>query len=217
MKYYQGGKNMKKRFMRCLLPAPALMISIFIFSACANPWGVREADRIWKEYQPAKISNFGSTKSLTILPLVDWYTCRSDLLGEPGFSYLIKTDHNTILFDVGLNENETDPSPLQHNMKVLGVTIADFDTIVISHNHPDHVGGFDWMKLHTFSLGNEQIDLSGKRVFTPIPMTYPGLNPEHSKDPTVVAPGVATIGTIPRQLFLVGWVEEQALAINVTV
>lgn len=206
---------MKKRFIRYLLAALALIINISIFSACANPWGVREAERIWLEYQPPKIRNFGSTKSLTILPLIDWYTSSPDLIGEPGVSYLIKTDHNAILFDVGLNQDEVDPSPLQHNMRALGITTADFDTIVISHNHPDHVGGFQWQDLETFSLGNEQIDLSRKRAFTPIPMTYPGLDPVHSKDPTVIAQGVATTGTIPRQLFLAGWIEEQSLVVNV--
>jgi metal-dependent hydrolase (beta-lactamase superfamily II) len=45
-------------------------------------------------------------------------------------------------------------------------------------------------------------------------MTYPGLTPVHAKDPTVIAEGVATTGTIPRQL-LIGWVEEQALVVNV--
>jgi metal-dependent hydrolase (beta-lactamase superfamily II) len=45
-------------------------------------------------------------------------------------------------------------------------------------------------------------------------MTYPGLTPVHAKDPTAIAEGVATTGTIPRQL-LIGWVEEQALVVNV--
>jgi len=101
-----------------------------------------------------------------------------------------------------------------HNMQALGIGLNDFDTIVISHNHADHVGGMKWPRHRTFSLGNEQFDLSGKRVFTPVPMTYPGLTPVHVKDPTVIAEGVATTGTIPRQL-LIGWVEEQALVVNV--
>jgi metal-dependent hydrolase (beta-lactamase superfamily II) len=46
-------------------------------------------------------------------------------------------------------------------------------------------------------------------------MTYPGLAPVHAENPTVIAEGVATTGTIPRQLLL-GWVEEQALVVNVT-
>jgi metal-dependent hydrolase (beta-lactamase superfamily II) len=99
-------------------------------------------------------------------------------------------------------------------MRALGIRVDDFDTIVISHNHLDHVGGMRWARRQTFSLGNEQRDLTGKRVFTPVPMTYPGLTPVHAKDPTVIAEGVATTGTIPRQLFI-GWVEEQALVVNV--
>jgi metal-dependent hydrolase (beta-lactamase superfamily II) len=99
-------------------------------------------------------------------------------------------------------------------MQALGIGVDDFDTVVISHNHADHVGGMKWVRHRTFSLGSEQADLTGKRVFTPVPMSYPGLTPVHAKDPTVIAEGVATTGTIPRQLFI-GWVEEQALAINV--
>ena len=119
------------------------------------------------------------------------------------------------LFDVGFNQDENAPSPLEHNMKELDITIDDVDTIVISHNHPDHVGGMDRMKQKTFSLGNQQINLNGKRVFTPVPMTYPGITPICSAEPTIIAPGVATIGNIPRQLFFMGWTEEQALAVNV--
>jgi len=49
---------------------------------------------------------------------------------------------------------------------------------------------------------------------TPIAMTYPGITPETATDPTRIAAGVATTGTIPRKLFG-GWIDEQALAINV--
>ncbi len=190
-------------------------VCISVLTACANQKGVDRAEKIWREYNPPRIQNQGKTKTLTVLPLIDYYTSNPELMGEPGVSYLIQTDHNTILFDVGFNQEETDPSPLQHNMKQLGVAIQDFDTIVISHNHPDHVGGFEFMDRTTFSLGNEQMDLTGKRVFTPIPMTYPGLNPICSKEPAIIGPGVVTIGTIPRQLFIAGWTEEQALAVNV--
>jgi hypothetical protein len=71
-----------------------------------------------------------------------------------------------------------------------------------------------WSRQGTFSLGKEQIELPGKRAFVPVPMSYPGLTPVHAADPTVIAEGVATTGTIPRQLFI-GWVEEQALVVNV--
>lgn len=195
--------------------AASLPTGTGLVTGCANQKGVEKADTVFKEYKPEKIKDLGSTQTLTILPLIDFYTISPELKGEPGVSYLIKTDHNTILFDLGFNQEETDPSPIEHNMRELDITIDDFDTIVISHNHPDHVGGMDRMKQKTFSLGNEQIDLNGKRVFTPIPMTYPGLNPVCSSKPTLLGPGVSTIGNIARQLFFLGWTEEQALAFNV--
>lgn len=176
--------------------------------------GIEKAERVFEETRPSPIGDFGSTASLTILPLVDWHASRPELQTEAGVSYLVRTDHSTILFDLGENLGKKDPSPLLHNMQALGIGVEDFDTIVISHNHLDHVGGMKWSRRKTFSLGNEQRDLGSKRAFTPEPMTYPGLEPVHSEDPTVIAPGVATTGTIPRQLFI-GWVEEQALVVNV--
>jgi metal-dependent hydrolase (beta-lactamase superfamily II) len=176
--------------------------------------GIDQAEQAWREYEPPTIRDFGSTRSLSILPLVDWHASRPGLDTEAGVSYLIQTDRSKILFDVGFNSRNRDPSPLLHNMQALGIGIDDFDTIVISHNHADHVGGLKRARHRTFSLGSEQLDLTGKRAFTPVPMTYPGLIPVYAKDPTVISEGVATTGTIPRQLFI-GWVEEQALAINV--
>lgn len=172
----------------------------------------------WQRSTFQKIEDLGTTNYLEILPLIDWHTSRDNLKVEAGVSYLVKTDENSILFDVGLNDEQSDPSPLLHNMKQLGITTDDFDIIVISHNHGDHVGGDKWSKKQTFSLTNVQIDLGDKRVYTPIPMTYPRLKPIHAKDPTVIAKGVATIGTISNSIWLPDGVhleQEQALAVNV--
>ena len=177
--------------------------------------GKRKAELQWQRPVVRKIKNLGTTKSLEITPLIDWYTSRKDLKGEAGVSYLIKTDENSILFDVGYNMEQRDPSPLLHNMKQLGITMDDFDTIVISHNHLDHVGGMKWQRQRSFSLTVHQIDLGKKPVFAPIPMTYPGLDPICAENPTVIANGTATIGTILNQDFFLGQISEQALAVNI--
>jgi 7,8-dihydropterin-6-yl-methyl-4-(beta-D-ribofuranosyl)aminobenzene 5'-phosphate synthase len=130
-------------------------------------------------------------------------------------SYLIKTDKSLILFDVGYNEKKEDPSPLLYNMKKLGVELNKIDVVVISHNHVDHVGGFKWVKEKTFSMANNQFDLGAKRIYTPVPMTYPGLEPISADNPIIISKGVATTGTIPSYLFFTGWTLEQTLAINV--
>jgi 7,8-dihydropterin-6-yl-methyl-4-(beta-D-ribofuranosyl)aminobenzene 5'-phosphate synthase len=149
--------------------------------------------------------------------LVDWEVSSPKLRRELGVSYLVLTDENTILFDMGLNMMLEDPSPLLQNMEQLGIEVDSIDSIVISHHHGDHVGGGKWVKKKTFSLSGSQGDLSGKRVFTPVPLKYPGITPLHSKDPTVVGQGVATIGCISNAMFAMnsGIEYEQALAVNV--
>ena len=143
--------------------------------------GKEKAELDWQRSDFKKIINWGSTKTLEILPLIDWHKSREDLKVEPGVSYLIRTDEKAILFDVGLNAKQSDPSPLLHNMNALGISTDDFDAIVISHNHSDHVGGGKWAKEKTFSLNAHQIDLGQKTVYTPIPMTYPGLSNLHGE------------------------------------
>ena len=178
-------------------------------------FGKSKAERYWKRSNVKTIMDLGSVKSLEILPLIDWYANDKNLKVEAGVSYLLRTSENAILFDVGYNVKQEDPSPLLHNMKQLGITTDNFDTIVISHNHIDHVGGIKFMRRKTFSLTNYQIDLHQKQVFTPIPMTYPNLSPIYSRNPTIILKGFATIGIIPNQLFFLGWTEEQALACHV--
>jgi metal-dependent hydrolase (beta-lactamase superfamily II) len=45
-------------------------------------------------------------------------------------------------------------------------------------------------------------------------MTYPGLTPTFANEPMRIGPGIATTGSVPRQL-VVGWIDEQSLAVNV--
>ena len=179
--------------------------------------GVERAHQAFASYQPPRLGDFGETRSLTITPLVDYHIGRPELVGEVGLSYLVETDDHRILFDVGHNARAESPSPLEHNMGELGIGLASIDTVFISHNHLDHVGGMRRQQERTFSIGNEQAPLSHPdiRAFVPIAMTYPGLSPIVSDKPTPIGPGLATTGTVPRQLVL-GWIDEQSLAINVS-
>jgi 7,8-dihydropterin-6-yl-methyl-4-(beta-D-ribofuranosyl)aminobenzene 5'-phosphate synthase len=201
-------------------------VLLVLVSATVIYFGVRHlrtAAQVEREWQAAKVTKFkewGATQSLLILPLVEAEASEPELQTEHGVSYLIKTDTATILFDVGMNANENDPSPLQANMHRLGVTLDEVHTIVISHNHPDHVGGVKWWRANTLSLGNQQIDLTGKALFVPEAITYPGVTPTVANQPMTVAAGVAAVATIPfAEVWQVALFRsrnaEQALAINV--
>ncbi len=177
---------------------------------------LQKADSVWKHDQQSlgKMPDIGHTEHFEMIPLIDWFTDDEALTGEPGVAYLIRTDEATILFDVGLNAKQEDPSLLLRNMDKLGIRPEDIDIIVISHNHGDHVGGGQWAQKNTFSLTNHQPDLNQKKVYTPVVMTYPGLNPVHTPKPVKIARGVATIGVINCPVFFADIIE-QALAVNV--
>jgi 7,8-dihydropterin-6-yl-methyl-4-(beta-D-ribofuranosyl)aminobenzene 5'-phosphate synthase len=184
--------------------------------------GRRCADRVWASTRYPKLGDMGMVKRLTILPLIDWYTARDPstgsgqvLVGEPGVSYLVRADDTTILFDVGYNTRSEHPSPLLRNMAALGIEVADIDTVVISHAHEDHVGGTSHMMQHTFALSGQPVDLKGMPAYVPVPLSNPTAQVTVVDGPRVIAPGVASLGPIPRQLFFLGWTPEQSLAVNV--
>lgn len=173
------------------------------------------SDSIWQyDQEHLKRLEIGTTEKFELIPLVDWFTADDGFIGESGVAYLIKTDEVTILFDLGLNADNTDPSPLLKNMSKLGISIDDIDIIVISHNHGDHVGGGKWSGTNTFSFTNYQMDLKDIPVYTPNEMNYPGLSPEYTPKPVKISKGVATIGVIHKPSFVID-IAEQALAINV--
>ena len=177
--------------------------------------GRRRADRVWAASRYSKLKDVGTVKHLTILPLIDWYTAREDLMGEPGVSYLVRADDTTILFDAGYNQREEHPSPLLRNMAVLGVEVAEIDELFISHAHEDHVGGTSHVTHRTFALSGQPLDLKGIPAYVPVPLSNPTARTVVVDGPRVIAPGVASMGPIPRQLFFLGWTPEQSLAVNV--
>lgn len=179
-----------------------------------------QIEREWQAIQVPKLADLGTTQALTIIPLMDEAASDAEFQAEHGVSYWIKTDSTTILFDVGQNTKASDPSPLQANMTRLGIRPEEAQIIFISHNHPDHTGGQRWWRANTFSLGNQQSDLTGRTLYVPTALTYPGLTPIVADQPRKIVEGVATMGTIPYAevwqlaLFQARNVE-QALAVNV--
>ncbi|MFO8112013.1 MAG: MBL fold metallo-hydrolase [Desulfosalsimonadaceae bacterium] len=167
----------------------------------------------------SRLSPFGSVQSLSILPLVDFYADDSSLQTEPGVSYLVRADETTILLDTGLNAKKAHPSPLLQNMAQLGVSEKEIDMIFLSHLHLDHVGGMKNQKEKTFSLSNGPVDLGPIPVYAPAHVTASAFNPAPVtttiREPAVLKPGIASIGVIPRYLFLMGDTPENALAVNV--
>ena len=64
------------------------------------------------------------------------------LIAQPGFSALVRVTTagraRTILFDAGVT-----PRGVVENMRRLGLSLRDIETIVLSHGHWDHVAGME--------------------------------------------------------------------------
>ena len=197
----------------------ALIVLIFIKKVIQLKKGKEKADTQLAGMTFTKFSSPGSVKQLSILPLVDYYTDNVDLKTEPGVSYLVKADDTTILLDVGFNKKKEHPSPLLHNMKTLKVSENDPDMIFISHAHLDHLGGMKEQKEKTFSLSQGPVNLSNIPVYSPVNIAASSWNPGPETkiitEPTILKDGIASIGVIPRFLFLMGHTLEHSLAINV--
>jgi hypothetical protein len=198
-----------------------LISATVAFMELKHRQGNRKADRLFMETRVDPVTEFGATSTLRILPLMEYRADSPDLHTEVGVSYLVETDHHRILYDVGHNPDGLDPSPLERNLDALDIDLSSIDMVFISHNHLDHVGGFHWQRLNTFSIGREQRPFPNPRtqLIAPDLMSYPGLSAVHADRPMALGrglgtTGLGTTGAIGRQL-RAGWIEEHALVVNV--
>ncbi|MBN2041357.1 MAG: MBL fold metallo-hydrolase [Spirochaetes bacterium] len=181
----------------------------------------RRAKKARNERVVAPIDNIEAVPSLTVLPLVDFFSESMEAKTEPGVSYLVKAGDFSVLLDVGYNMKCEHPSPLISNMNLFGVNINDIDALFISHHHLDHLGGAGEQRKHTFSLSHGPVDFPPIPVYSPLPLkpSSHNFNPESeiraSLGPVKLAKGVYGTGSIPRALYIMGYTEEQALAVNV--
>jgi len=59
--------------------------------------------------------------------------------GEHGLSFLVETEEQTVLFDVG-----TTGAVISHNIKLLEKDLSKVTHVALSHAHYDHTGSLDW-------------------------------------------------------------------------
>ena len=194
----------------------ALILVPAAFVGVRHVLAAQQVESDWKNTEVQPFNEVGTTRTLSILPLID-RNASGSLKGETGVSYLVQTDTMTILFDLGFNAD--DSAPLLSNMQQLHISLDDIDALVISHYHPDHVGGLTPYTRGTFSFG-EAVDLGTKPVYVPVAVSYEGASPVVSSEPTVLAPGVATTGTLGFPELFPGMVlrdpnYEQSLLVNV--
>lgn len=181
---------------------------------------VAHSDSTWKNDQERiqKISDFGYTKKFELIPLVENIYGNNELkkgIGvSGGVSYLIRTDHSTILFDTGYYLDSTN-CVLCYNLDKLGIDIGEIDAIVISHNHMDHQNDWRWISDKTFLNSKNENILPKIKIYVPNEKLNLKTATFFSHDPVKICEGVYTMGIIEAPLFDVPLTQEQSIMFNV--
>lgn len=210
---------MKKILLYSVLGLVGLVaLSVLVFTV-RQELANTQIEREWKAV-PTTIPNLETTTRLEIIPLYEEDRADESFDYGHGVSYLIRTDSATILMDIGNNPTESRQLPSIRNMQALGIAWEEIDAILISHPHPDHMGGVQAWQNKTISFGDFAGDLSKMPIYIPIPMMYTGATLIHSSEPTLISTDIGTTGVIsypevyPLSLFSPkGY--EQGLVINV--
>ena len=106
---------------------------------------------------------------LTIVYDNEVYKKGIGLKSDWGFSCLIESSNDTILFDTGANGEI-----LLNNMKILDISPEKIEKIVISHEHGDHKGGLGTLlnlvkNVEVYQLGYEIFNNKIKSIRPEIP------------------------------------------------
>jgi 7,8-dihydropterin-6-yl-methyl-4-(beta-D-ribofuranosyl)aminobenzene 5'-phosphate synthase len=213
-------REMKKILLSFLGIVLVLLVGAGVLAAVRYTRAVVQIEREW-EIGVGEAAELGSTDKLEIIPLYEKAGDAQRFQIGHGVAYLVRTDNMTILVDVGNNPEKLEKSPMILNMEALGIAWDEIDAIVISHPHPDHLGGNDALMNRTISLGSDPQGMEDMPVLVPTRLTYPGAKVVQIGYPMVIAEGVALNGGISYlESFPFSLIQpkgiEQSLVVNVT-
>lgn len=148
------------------------------------------------------------TKPVRITVLVENMARGRHVLGEHGLSFCVEVGKEPLLFDTGQGK------AIRNNADVLGVDLEKVGTVVLSHGHYDHTGGFSVLPvrrplrkvfMHPSALGTKfsrHPDGSVHDVGLPGParaaLEDELVKPVWTREPTEVVENVVATGEIPR-------------------
>ncbi len=123
-----------------------------------------------------------------------------DMKPVQGFSALVETDGNRLLFDTG-----ADGEVLMEALERNGIGVRDLDMVIISHSHDDHTGGLSRLLYHNPRLPVSAPVGASSEVSWKLPREAVILGEDRPRE---IAPLISTTGDIG------GSVPEQALLLE---
>ena len=187
---------MKKIFLYSLISFASMAAFFLLIFTVRQMIARGQVEREWQTH-PASVPSLETTTRLEIIPLYEEASAEESFDFGHGVSYLIRTDSATILMDLGNNPDESAHLPSLQNMQTLGIPWEEINAIVVSHPHPDHVGGVKAWQDKTISFGDFAGDLSKMPIYVPTSLSHSSAILTASSEPTLVSKDIATTGLIP--------------------
>lgn len=129
---------------------------------------------------------------------------------EAGISYFLETENSNLLFDIAFaGESQV----FAKNFKKMNLKEKDFDQLVISHLHPDHMGGVKASHKNKIVL-NSLLEDKVSNIYLPAPAETGAKKKSISYAPQLIKDDIAAAGPLRANLFFSGPTEEQALVFN---
>ncbi len=129
----------------------------------------------------------------------------------PGISYLLSTGRESLLFDMGFGDED---AAFAHNIKAAAPDFTRTKGVVISHLHPDHMGGFAAVKKRQVPLPEGCQALQGLSCYLPEACGTKAFEGQEVNGPTRLPAGIGTTGPLDCSLFFMGPTREQMLLIR---
>ncbi len=195
-----------------------LLVVVGLLFAARQAWANQQVKRAQMAPLP-EAPTLATTSRLEIIPLYEEASISDTFISGHGVSYLIRTDTSTVLLDLGNNPDNLDVAPFVQNLQALGLSEEALDAVVITHLHPDHVGGQQAWADNTLNLSGAPETWAELPVYVPAEAAHPDAIP--APEPTLIAPEIGTTGVLPYaevfplSLFAAPVGGEQALVIQV--
>ena len=127
---------MREKMKKIVMLAVIFISFLILLVIFAGNRKINKQEYSGNKTEKEMISNITKLKNITLITVYDNYLSNPALQTGHGFGCLIKTNNKTLLFDTG-----ADSETLLGNMEKLNININKIDTVILSHEHYDHIGG----------------------------------------------------------------------------
>lgn len=191
------------------LASPAILPYLYYknesYKLCVENIGRINQERIDKaqKLDLKKVENFSLTAVVEA-------KSDSNFKNEAGISYFLETDNSNLLFDIAF---AGESKAFTENFKKLKLEEKNFDQLVISHLHPDHMGGIKASRKNEIAL-SPVIEDKISNIYLPSPAETESKKKNITYAPQLIKNDIAATGPLRANLFFSGPTEEQALVVN---